>query len=173
LFSDSSQEESLRKINEKIRFCWEGFVFIRENERQLSNLKPTWPLGKDGGKWGCVNQLVYRNDSENITLYPCQEMASVSAGNILGKGKGLRKALWVAWSAANFGLPAKPHLDSRKDLLFVAFSRIKWIARKEERDRKTLWKVTVRTMDLIRKERVHEENWSLLKGRSILAMSVV
>lgn len=102
-----------------------------------------------------------------------KEMASVSTGIILGKSIDLRKALWAAWSAADFGLSDKPHLDSRKDLLFAAFSGIKWIARKEEVDRKTLRKATVRIMDLIREESIHEENWNLLKGRSICAVSDV
>jgi hypothetical protein len=98
-------------------------------------------------------------------------MTSVSTGIISGKSKGLRKALWAGWSAADFGLTAKPHPDSRKDLLLAEFSGIKWIARKEERDRKTLRRATVRIMDLIRKERIHKENWSLLKGRSIFTVS--
>mgnify|MGYP003571889101 CR=1 FL=1 len=100
-------------------------------------------------------------------------MASVSTGIISGKSKGLRKALLAAWSAADFGLTDKPHLDSRKDLLFAAFSGIKWIARKEEMDRKTLRRATVSIMDLIRKEKTHEENWSLVKGRSIFAVTDV
>ena len=97
-------------------------------------------------------------------------MASISTGIISGKSKDLRKALLAAWSAADFGLTDKPHLDSRRDLLFAAFSGIKWIARKEEMDRKTLRRVTVSIMDLIRKERIPEKNWSLLKERSIFAV---
>jgi len=100
-------------------------------------------------------------------------MTSVSTGIISGKSKGLRKALLAAWSAADFGLTDKPHLDSRKDLLFAAFSGIKWIARKEEMDRKTLRRATVSIMDLIRKEKTREENWSLVKGRSIFAVTDV
>jgi len=68
---------------------------------------------------------------------------------------------------ADFGLTTKPHIASQKESLMANFfGRLK-LARKETMDRKTLRRTTERNMDRIRKEKIHEEDCSLMKERLI------